>query len=210
MPEDELHTRETLLIRLRDSADDSSWAEFVEIYTPLLYGFCRKRELKHADTADIVQNVMRSVSLAMKGFEYDRTKGSFKGWLFTALRNAINSHYRKQASRPITAHETSMLERIETTPDPREVDDWEKDYRGQLLAWAIEKIQPEFSERIWNIFEQTALHDRRNLEVANETGMSENAIAVAKHRVIKRLREKIEAIDAERWEEEMILRHQNV
>ncbi len=210
MSEDPLLTRETLLLRLRDPADDASWREFAEIYTPLLYRYCQKREIKKQDSADIVQEVMRSVSLAMKGFEYDPQKGKFKGWLFTAVRNAIGKHFKKASKRPITAAETRMLQQIEDKPDEREIHDWEKDYRRELLGWAIEKIRSEFADRIWNAFEQTALHGREPGDVATETGMSKNAVTLAKFRVVKRLREKAQSVDAENWEAEMIEKMQKV
>ena len=198
------HTRETLLLRLRDVADEDSWAEFAEIYTPLLYAYCQKREIKHADAADIVQEVMKSVAKAMQGFHYDPGKGAFKAWLFTCLRHAIGDHYRKQSRRPITAAETLLVSLIDSEPQKKEVDEWELDYQRQLLAWVIERIKPEFSERIWEVFDQTALQDRDPSEVAKSLGMSTNAVAVAKHRVVKRLRDKAHSIDAQRWEEEMI------
>ncbi len=204
-----LHTRETLLLRLRDSADDASWAEFAEIYTPLMYAYCQKRELRREDIADIVQEVMRSVSLALKGFDYDPQKGKFKGWLFTSLRHAIGNHFRKAAKRPMTVNETRMVEMIENVPDPRESDDWELDYQRQLLAWAVEKIKPEFSPRIWCAFEQTAIKGRAPDEVADELEMTKGALAVAKHRVTQRLKEKAESVDAERWEGEMLARVQH-
>ncbi len=201
---DDLSTRATLLLRLRDRADDTSWAEFAEIYTPLLYGYCQKREIGHADSSDIVQEVMRSVSLAMESFEYDPNKGKFKAWLFTAVRNAVGTHYRKQARRPLSVAETAMLEALDATPDSVEEDEWERDYQRQLLAWAMEKIRPEFSPRIWSVFEATALEERDVSEVAAATGMSRNAVAIAKFRVLQRLREKARGVDAEHWEREMI------
>lgn len=201
---DELPTRQTLLLRLRDRADDASWAEFAEIYTPLLYAYCQKREISHADSADIVQEVMRSVSLAMASFEYDPEKGKFKAWLFTAVRHAVCTHWRKQARSPLSVAETALLQALDSTPDTREEDEWERDYQRQLLAWAMEKIRPEFSERIWGVFEATALEERDAAEVAAETGMSRNAVGIAKFRVLQRLREKARCVDAEQWEREMI------
>ena len=65
-------------------------------------------------------------------------------------------------------------------------------------------------DRIWNAFEQTAVRGRAPAEVAEEIGMSKNAIAIAKHRVILRLREKTESVDAERWEGEVIARLKKV
>lgn len=201
---DETLTRETLLLRLRRPEDSESWAEFAEIYTPLIYGYCRKREISHADTADIVQDVMRSISLAMENFEYDPARGKFKGWLFTAVRHAVGRHFRKASRRPLSIAETSILQALDERVDDSHQQEWESDYQRQLLAWALQKVKPEFNPRIWRAFEETALQERLPDEVAHELGMSKNAIAVAKSRVLQRLREKVQSVDAEQWEKEMI------
>lgn len=204
MSQDPLPTRQTLLLRLRDPADDASWTEFAEIYTPLLYGYCTKRDINRADAADIVQDVMRSVALAMRGFEYDPEKGNFKGWLFTAVRHAIGRHFKSRARKPTSRADTKFIEMLESTPEKSEQVDWERDYQRELLKWALEKVKPEFADRIWKAFEQTALQGRDPAEVAAEIGMTKNAVAIAKFRVTKRLREKAESVDAERWESEVI------
>jgi RNA polymerase sigma factor (sigma-70 family) len=201
---DEVLTRETLLLRLRNKADNASWAEFAEIYTPLLYAYCQKRELRHADSSDIVQEVMRSISLAMENFEYDPAKGKFKAWLFTAVRNAVGKHFRKQSQRPLSVAETARLDAIDSTPSVNEQDEWERDYQRQILAWAIEQVRPEFAPRIWKAFEATAIDEREPSDVATEIGMTKNAVALAKFRVMKRLKEKACSVDEERWEQEMI------
>lgn len=198
-----LVTRKTLLLRLKDPADQKSWLEFTEIYTPLLFRYCLKRDIRKHDAADIIQDVMRSVCLAMQGFEYDPAKGKFKAWLFTALRHAVGRHFRDRAKRPVTAGDSGFLRMIEETPDEKEIRDWDREYQREILAWAMEKVRPEFAERIWTAFEQTAIHGRRAKEVGAEIDMSDNSVNVAKSRVLKRLREKAQSVDAERWEAEM-------
>ncbi len=210
MSEASAKTSETLILRLRDPGDDSSWREFVEIYTPLLYGYCINRGLGAADSADIVQEVMRSVSLAMRSFKYDPAKGKFKGWLFTATRNSISKHFRNQSRRPVTASDTKMLHRIEQTPNADEIDEWETDYQRKLLAWAMEKVKPQFAERIWRAFELTAIEGRDPGAVAETIGMTKNAVAIAKCRVMQRLREKAGSVDADHWEGEIIAGLQKV
>ncbi len=202
---DELNTRATLLLRLRDRSDQDSWAEFVEIYTPLLYAYCQKREINSTETADIVQDVFRSISLAIQGFDYDPSKGRFKAWLFTVLRNAVSTHFRKASRAPMTSSETQLIERLEADPEHSEAHDWDRDYQVRLLHWAMEKIQPEFSEQAWTIFTETALKERAPQEVAEELGMQKNAVTVAKYRVMQRLRRKLESIDAERWEQDLVV-----
>ena len=53
-------TRPSLLLQLRDTGDQRAWEDFVRIYTPLIYGFCRQRhhDLSDADAADITQEVI--------------------------------------------------------------------------------------------------------------------------------------------------------
>ena len=54
MPVDESPlTRASLLLQIRDGANQAAWQEFVNLYGPVVYGFARKRGLQDADAADI-------------------------------------------------------------------------------------------------------------------------------------------------------------
>ena len=46
---DNLATRPSLLLRVRDHHDSAAWERFVKAYTPIVFGFCRKRGLQAAD-----------------------------------------------------------------------------------------------------------------------------------------------------------------
>src|SRR3974390_3328993 len=82
--------RPSLLVRLRNRDDREAWRQFVEIYAPLIYGLARKRGLQEADAADLMQEVFRAVSGAIQSFQYDRSRGSFRGWLYTLARNKLH------------------------------------------------------------------------------------------------------------------------
>ncbi len=205
MPDrDPLLTRETLLIRLRDAGDDRSWAEFTEIYTPLLFGFCLKRGISREDAADIIQGVMSNIARAMRAFDYDPERGTFKSWLFTVARNAISKHFRKENRKPLTPGETQLIRTLDADAGDREVDEWERDYQRQLLAWAMEKIRPRYGDHIWKAFVETALRGRPHQEVAAELDMTANAVGVAKHRITQRLKQVAASVDAERWEDGLV------
>lgn len=178
----------------------ASWAQFVEIYTPLLYRYCQGREIANHDAADIVQEVLRSVWLAMPGFIYDREIGSFKGWLFTALRHAIGRHFAKLARHPVSVSQSHLVDLAEKEPSAEERNRWEGDYRQRLLSWAMDAVRPEFAERIWMAFEMTAVGERDPAEVAEAMGMTQNAVAIAKYRVTRRIREKANYGELHGWE----------
>src|SRR5438876_10704993 len=91
-------TRPSLLVRIKDLADAQAWESFVELYAPLVYAFARKRGLQEADASDLTQEVLRAVAAAAGRLEYDPSRGSFRGWLYTVtcnkFRDFIDSHQR--------------------------------------------------------------------------------------------------------------------
>src|SRR6187455_1376442 len=106
-------TRATLLIKLRSGDDTAAWQEFAKLYGPVIYGFARKRGLQDADAADLMQDVMRSVSVAARDLNYDPRKGSFRGWLFTVTRNKVFNFLSKQKNRVQATGDTGMRERLD-------------------------------------------------------------------------------------------------
>src|SRR5439155_1524167 len=141
-------TRATLLQRLKNWQDDSSWQEFFDTYWKLIYGVARKAGMTEEEAQDIVQETMVAVARHMPKFKYDPVIGSFKGWLLNMTRWRIIDHTRKRANSP--EHEllpqpsettTATVERIidPAGDDPREV--WDNEWNRALLDAAIAKVK---------------------------------------------------------------------
>lgn len=193
-------TRETLLLRLRDPGDAASWEEFVDLYTPMLYAYCLKRGVRREDAADIVQEVMRTVARQMGSFTYDPDRGTFRAWMHTLLRASLSRFFKKAEHQPRTAESTAILRKLENTPDPVEQRDWDREYEHEMLAWAMAKAKPQFSARVWEVFEETAVRERSVGDVAAKFGMTSNAVNLAKFRVMEKLREIVTGIESGWWE----------
>src|SRR5436190_15761645 len=58
-------TRPRLLLRMRDVIDDAAWTQFVEIYTPFIYGYCRGRGLQETAAADVAGETLFHVFLGL-------------------------------------------------------------------------------------------------------------------------------------------------
>src|SRR3954464_229735 len=93
-------TRASLLVRLRNRHDEAAWAEFVDLYAPLVYGYARKQGLQDADAADLSQDVLGAVCGAVGRLEYDPRRGAFRNWLFTVVRNKLSNWRRARKNRP--------------------------------------------------------------------------------------------------------------
>ena len=184
-------THPSLLVRIRNADDDQSWCEFVEIYSPLIYGFARKRGLQDADAVDLTQEVLRIVARSIGRLEYDRRRGSFRGWLFTIVRNELSDWFSRQRSDVVGSGDSSDVRRFEELPAADENDSafWDQEHQRRLFEWASLRIQTEVHESTWSAFWETTVKGRSGKDVASELGLSVAAVYLAKSRVMARLKE---------------------
>ena len=191
-------TRVTLLNRIKNGGDVDAWKEFVHLYGPVVYGFARKRGLQDADAADLMQEVLRSVSRNAEKMDYDPKRGTFRGWLYTVTRNKIYNFLSAQKNRPRSSGDPSSQERLESIPDRDSDDaDWDVEYQRKLSAKAMERVKHEFQANTWQAFWSTAVEGRGVQEVGGELKMTSGAVYVAKSRVLSRLREEVQRLQAE-------------
>jgi RNA polymerase sigma factor (sigma-70 family) len=196
MPVDESPlTRASLLLQIRDGSNQPAWQEFVSLYGPVVYGFARKRGLQDADAADLMQDVLRSVSSAIGRLDYDRAQGTFRGWLFTITRNKIFNFLTARRIRPQGSGDSSTNRLLASQPEASDgADTWELEYQRRLAALAMDRVKPEFQEKTWRAFWLTAVEGASAADVANRIGLSPGAIYVAKSRVLARLKDEVEVL----------------
>lgn len=194
-------TRPSLLMRVRNADDAAAWEQFVEAYTPLIYGFCFRAGLQDADAADVAQEVMRTVSGAIRKFEYDPQRGKFRTWLLTVTRSKLNNFFAKRQRQPLGAGPSTLADLV----DGQEATDgleahWNREYYQRLFDWAAEKVRPEIEESTWQAFWQTTMDGHSGDEVAARLGMSIGAVYVAKSRTLARLKEVITSVAGDEWQ----------
>lgn len=191
-------TRASLLVQIRDGSNHGAWREFVDLYGPVVYGFARKRGLQDADAADLMQDVMRSVSAAIGRLDYDRNQGTFRGWLFTITRNKIFNFLSARRIRPQGSGDSSTNRMLAAHPDANDGSEtWELEYQRRLASMAMERIKGEFQENTWRAFVLTAVEGLAAADAGKQVGLSPGAIYVAKSRVLARLKEEVEAMQQE-------------
>jgi RNA polymerase sigma-70 factor (ECF subfamily) len=135
---------------LRDPADGRAWAEFVDIYGPLVRRLARRRGLQHADVEDLVQEVFRVVSAALERGAYDPARGSFRGRLFRIARNlAVNALVERRRHLEGTG-DTAVGRLLENQPAPAEADaaQFAAEYRRRMLEWAAERV---LGDEVWSL-----------------------------------------------------------
>jgi len=191
----DMRTRPSLLLRLRDAGDEAAWSQFVGIYTPLIFAFCRGRGLSESDAGDVSQEVLKAVAGAISRFQYDPQRSSFRNWLFTVVRSKLNSFFAAQARHPRPAGETTLQMLAETEAESRLEETWQREYHLNLVRWAAGQIRAEFKPQTWDAFWRTAIEGETAETVAQELGLTLNALYIARSRVTFRMRELVQTVE---------------
>jgi RNA polymerase sigma-70 factor (ECF subfamily) len=186
-----MHTTSvSLLERLRRPTDAQAWARFVALYTPLLLYWARKAGLAQQDAADLVQDVFTLLVQKLPEFTYDKGK-SFRGWLRTVVLNKWRDRARRRSVPVVDAGEADLSEL--DVPDGL-AEFWDAEHRQRLVARGLEIMQAEFQPTTWKACWEHVAQGRPAAEVAAELGISENAVYIARSRVLRRLREELDGL----------------
>ena len=191
-------TRASLLIRVRDPADQAAWHEFVEIYRPVILRLARQKGMQEADAEDVAQDVLVAVAKAVELREHDRKRAKFRTWLHRVAQNAIlNALARGKPDRGSgDSALLAVLNQHESHTGP-DSDLLRLEYRREVFRWAVRQVRTEFHQATWDAFWLTAVEERAVEVVAEELAKNPGAVYAARSRVIRRIQEKVTEYEQE-------------
>jgi RNA polymerase sigma factor (sigma-70 family) len=202
-----LATSATLLDDARSGSNDA-WLRFVSLYRPLIRHWLKLNGVAEGDLDDMEQDLLLVLFKRLAGWTYDRSRGSFRGYVKTIVRNAVSKyHHDGQRRRQLglggvggTDHEEVVRghgksvrgERV----DPEENDDqFDTEFHRRAFEIAREQVRGEVDAKTWAIFEQVDLLHRPVATVAAEFAERTGNVYVIRSRVRARLRRRIEEMD---------------
>ena len=177
-----VETPASLLERLALPEASGAWNRFVHLYTPLLSFWSRKLCTNVADAHDMLQDLFVKLLGELPRFRYQHGK-RFRGWLWTTTRNLHRDRLRKrslQANQPLDAVSDVIVQE----------DDYltEAEYHRYLVERMMHLLKAEIDEKTWQACWLVTAEEQPVTAVASRLQMSENAVYLAKSRVLKRLR----------------------
>ena len=199
---DSLPTRSSLLTRLRDAGDDTSWRTFFETYWRLIYNVARKSGLSDPDAQDVVQETVIAVARRMPEFRYDPIRGSFKQWLLLITRRRIQDHLRR-LYRSLPRAEPGQREGPEEiagpalTPDAEIDAAWEEEWRVSLLQGALVRVRRRVNPKQYQVFDCCVLQNLPSGEVARMLGLNAAQVYLAKHRMASAVKRAVAELESE-------------
>ncbi|EDM26761.1 probable RNA polymerase sigma-H factor [Lentisphaera araneosa HTCC2155] len=175
---DQWITRKTLLLRTLNPDDESAWEEFVDYYGRFIYHIILKMGISSSTSDDVAQQIV--IKLWKKINTYDSSKGSFRPWLSTVIRNSVNEHYRKENRRKENAFfegEENQIS-VENDIDQMIQNEWE----NHLTEEAIKHVKEVFSGKAVEAF-LMGLDGFSNADIAEKLDIALPSVKVLKARV---------------------------
>jgi RNA polymerase sigma-70 factor (ECF subfamily) len=198
-------TRASLILAAADPANREARAAFVECYAGLIRDWCRRWDLQEADQANVFQAMLCRLFEMLPTFQYDRSKGQFRGLLRTMTHHAIANLHRERQRHPgiCGSGDSEVLGRLHEvpTPDDPAVEDLAQKLarqaeRHQQLHEACKRVRDRVEPHTWQAFWLTTVEGQPAVDVAQQLGMKKGAVFVYKCRVTKMIRSEIDGAAA--------------
>ena len=194
-----LETRSSLIQRLKATINGESWEEFFHTYWELIYNVARRAGLSEADAQDIVQETILKVHNSLDHFEYNRKRGTFKGWLRTVTRSRLNDFFKKQQRRPALnqpfEEAADELQNLEDPEGPEIEKIWDEEWNRNLIQAALSRTKKLSSPKQFQIFKCHYIDEWTVRETCRTLGVNAAQVYMAKQRVGKIFRESVETLE---------------
>ena len=202
-PDDLIPTRHSLVRRLKDLADETSWQEFFNIYWRLIYSVAIKAGLTEQEAQEVVQETVITVAKNIKGFEVGSEHGSYKAWLLNITRWRIADQFRKRAAVESavpdeTGTGTPLAERL-ADPATLNLDAvWDEQWKTNLFDAAVERLRERIDPGVFQMFDLHVLKEWPANKVARKLGVNMGRVYFAKYKVTRLLKSEIKRLETAR------------
>jgi RNA polymerase sigma-70 factor (ECF subfamily) len=189
----------TLMMRVQqDPADPQAWDEFVQRYLPMIRAWCLRWGSQPSDADDVAQQVLIRLLGAMKKYHYEPATG-FRGWLKTVTHNAWLDFVAARARTSRRDHErlASIADSDDALADLE--NQLEQAFQQELLELAMRRVEERVKPTTWQAFRLTHVENLSGTEAAERLKVPVSQVYVAKHRVVKLLKEELQVLSPERF-----------
>jgi RNA polymerase sigma factor (sigma-70 family) len=184
-------TTSTVLDRLRRNDDRSMWDRFMTRFQRPIRALAMKLGLSSAEAEDVVQETLVAFLEGFRAGKYRREVGRLSSWLFgIAYRQAANARRRRAGAKekPVAGdNRTAFWDHVPEESDVSQA--WDLEWERAMLESCLECAKAEVAPTTYRAFEMIVREGRSPDDAARETGLSRDAVYVAKHRMLKRLAE---------------------
>jgi RNA polymerase sigma-70 factor (ECF subfamily) len=181
-------TNTFLLAGLKDR-DENVWEQFCTRYQPLLVAFAKRMGLKEQDAQDAAQETLLAFLSAYREGGYAREKGRLRTWLFGIASHKVRDIQRRRGREVVVADNpdtTAFMDKV--ADDEHMTQAWDEEWQRAVMKQCLDEVRTQVKPKTMEAFELFALQGWPAEKVAAHLNMTENAVWIAKNRVLSRLR----------------------
>ncbi len=197
------------LIEAIRGGDAQAWSQLVAEYHGRLLAFARSQVGQESDAEDAVQETFVGLLKSLSGF---RGEASLETWLFQILRRRIADQYRRLGTRRevtlVAGGDSGAgagLSDLDRSTDEspswyaRREEQAAADARtlAAAVAGVTGKLKEQQKFRDLIVFDLLFFAGRRNFEIAELVDLEETAVAVLKHRFLRRVARLVESAESD-------------
>lgn len=164
---------------------EEDWQRFVTIYSPLLASWCLRMGLRDHDAAEVIQQVYTAVFTHVGEFDHQSPGTTFRGWLYTLLRNASSEfHRQRNRQQELTPQATNAIH------DGLSVEEDRADLAGLInRTLQVLEAEEEIPKGPREAFLARYFEQKTDAEIADETGLTIGAVRNRVNRAASKLRQ---------------------
>ncbi len=190
----------TILLQQLCNSEDIAWQRLTDRFREPMLHFASRQGLTQEQAEDAVQDALLRFVQGYRDGQYDRSRGRLGAWLFTLMYQSIRSHRRDGVRAPIQAPKlTNRTTFFSALPDEEEArTDWELEWDRHTIGACMTQLRGEVNPTHFRAFELMTLRQVPANEVADQLGMSRDAVYQARYRILKRLetlRDEFDGVD---------------
>jgi RNA polymerase sigma-70 factor (ECF subfamily) len=159
--------------------------------------WCKKFGLQEADAADATQTVLLKLVQSLQTFDYDSSRGSFRGWLKTVTHHVATDIVRTWRERG--SGDNQLFDGLNGVASSSAAEsllsELELAHQQELLRMASERIRIKVKPKTWDAYWKTCQEGASAIDVAKVLNMTVGDVYVAKSRVLKMLRAEVRFLD---------------
>ena len=181
----------SLLERLKTARPDADdWRRLHEIYVPMVARWlARVPDVSESDAPDLAQEVLLVLFKAIPRFERQR-EGSFRKFVKLTVLNRLRTYWKAGRKLPAARGGDATIDFLAQLEDPNSglSREWDREHNEVVFTRLMAIVKSDFDPRTWDAFQRFVIDKAPAKVVADELGMSVNAVLLAKSRILKRLR----------------------
>ena len=169
--------------------ESGAWSLALSRFQEPVIRLGKRAGLSLSDAEDATQESLQQLFQSLQSGKFAKEKGKLRSWLYGIAWNTILKKRDRRPESTASVQTESRVGPLENLVDEATLRrDFEDTFEAAILAQAMSRARHEFDPKTWQVFEALQLQGLSPAEAASLYQLTKNAVFIAKHRVLKRLR----------------------